>query len=219
MLTDVLKVLELLVNTIKGHLTPERKRQKLAKDLLRVYLDTDDVVQRGRELLSLVGPEKLVAAINLDALLAQQAALRNLDEHLRPVAPILKLHLPVQAERLMVFHGAKDNCILLLVASLLGRTPRRSYLEHSDPVQMQRLFDEYKAAGEDVLWKNFEREPMPLSSDKSWWVRPGEDKYFPVLATTPSDLQAARKTLDEIAAIGEQLRLFLIDKFKLEELI
>lgn len=53
MLDTALKALELLLNKLKEGSTPDKKREKLAKQLLQIYLDVDELVFRGREILAL----------------------------------------------------------------------------------------------------------------------------------------------------------------------
>lgn len=76
MLTDVFKALELLIAVVRK--TPDQKRQQLAKDLHKVYLDIDDIVLRGKKLMALFGTHTLVAKAAVEVLLEQQAALNSL---------------------------------------------------------------------------------------------------------------------------------------------
>ena len=91
MLNALLKILELIIAAAKK--TPDQNRQRLAKDLCKVYVDIDDVVSRGRKLMAFFGTQTIVANSAVEALLEQQAALTSLAIHLRKVEPVLKIHL------------------------------------------------------------------------------------------------------------------------------
>src|ERR1700682_2941521 len=83
LLPDALAAIKLILDTIRTHFTPEKKRERFAKDLLKLYLDVVEIVARGRELLSYVNPNQPIAEnIPIEALRSQQAALISFQKHL-----------------------------------------------------------------------------------------------------------------------------------------
>ena len=100
MFGELLKVLELLIKTLAN--TPDKKREKFAKELARVYDAIVDVVARGREILDL-RPNRWRHGGKEIALLSKQiGALDELKNALTEgkLGSVLKVHLPFASERL-----------------------------------------------------------------------------------------------------------------------
>ena len=229
MLIELLKILELVIPALRK--TPDQKRQQLAKDLQKVYMDIDDVVVRGRNLMTLFGTQTVVTIAAIDVLLEQQAALNSLAVHLRKVEPILKIHVPLAAT-LHVATEFKGEEIVFILDWLLNNPNPQSGLELPLPVgysemtpMIRHLLLSKHLSSEELaleesrceplkIWELFYQEPI----NRHEWS--DEQLRHPtILVATPDDLRRAQDTLNSIAAIGEAFRLFLMEKFKLEDLL
>jgi hypothetical protein len=95
MLSSLLKALEMLMAALKA--SPDQKRQAMAKDIFRIYLDLGDLIGRGRKILSLLSISSLAhRGVSISLLMQQHQVLQSLRERLShgPVNYILALHLP-----------------------------------------------------------------------------------------------------------------------------
>lgn len=215
MLTALLEILKFVIAAAKK--TPDQKRQQLAKGLYKVYVDIDDVVERGRKLLTLFGTQTVVASVAIEALLEQQAALNSLTIHLRKVEAVLEIHLPRTTATLHVatqFKGAK--IVFILDWLLNSPDPQRGpemYLPvgYSEMTSMVRRFllsehlpsDEVPLLDEpssDLLnpWEWFFQGPI----NSNEWT--DEQLQYPTfLLATSDDFRKAEDTLDSLAAIAE----------------
>ncbi len=54
MLGDIVKVLEYMTATLKGAKSPEHRRRRAAKTLLKLYVSLTDVIDRGREIVDAI---------------------------------------------------------------------------------------------------------------------------------------------------------------------
>lgn len=212
MLTTVLAAIKLLVDALKGQFTSDKKRERLAKDLFKVYLDLDEIVRQGRELVSYVAPDRPIAkGIPIEALRSQQMALETFQRHLDRVAAILDLHLPSRTGRLEVFMAFKSLAIALLLTFLVDRPQIGTDEADLSSPEMRKLIDECKRLGLD-----WEPAALILLPDKTWTAEPD---FHMALIASPADIEAARRALDSIAGVQEELRLFLVEKFKIEDVL
>lgn len=232
MLNTVIKLLELVLKALKDKSSPDAKRENLAKKVHKLYLDIDDAVVRGRRLLDLFGSEG--AVINdaaIEALLAQQACLDSLSTHLREIEPILKIHFPSQVTDLNVAIEFKGIGIIFLLDWLLNSPKQQAGVRFSLPpgyeeltplvrrlLLLERISQEELALEEqsdDPLnpWELLYERPI------SRYQLPNETMRRPILVATAEDVQKAERALDTIASIGEELRTFITEKFKLEDVL
>ncbi|MGA3326777.1 MAG: hypothetical protein ABSF45_20115 [Terriglobia bacterium] len=230
MLNALLKVLEIVMAATRK--TPDQKRGELAKDLRKVYMDIDDIVLRGKKLIALFGNQTVVANAAIEPLLQQQAALYSLSAHLREVEPMLKIHLPLKALTLHVACQFKGEAVLFILDWLLNSPAPQigeelllpSGYSKTTPVVRRLLLAPYLSPEELAVeesrsdpenpWEFFFEEPI----NRYEWS--DEQLQHPtILVATSEDLRKAEDTLNSIAAVGEELRLFLVEKFKLEDLL
>lgn len=230
MLNTLLKILEIVMAAARK--TPDQKRGQLAKDLRKVYMDIDDIVLRGRKLMAVFGNQTVVVSAAIEVLLEQQAALHSLSVHLREVEPILKIHVPLKAVTLHVACQFKGDTILFILDWLLNspcpqtgeEMPLPSGYSEMTPVVRRLLLSQHLSPEELALeesrsdplnpWEFFFEEPI----NRYEWS--DEQLRHPtILVATSEDLRKAEDTLNSIAAVGEELRLFLVEKFKLEDLL
>jgi hypothetical protein len=111
MLAEVIKAIEVLLAALRGARAPEARRRALAKKLLALHTDLEDVVERGRVILSVLGRAPGEGGVTqLGLLLKQKEALGRLLAHLSDT--------PVEAASLHV-PKLKD---LIFLTSVKGRS-------------------------------------------------------------------------------------------------
>jgi hypothetical protein len=232
MLTALIKILELALAAARK--TPDQKREQLAKTLYKVYADIDDVVLRGNKLMALFGSSQAVVAnAAIDVLLEQQVALNSLAVHLREVEPILKIHLPFTAT-LHVAVEFKGDVILFILDWLLNspNDQRGSEMPLPDRYSemtgtVRRLFLSAHLSSEELTleesrsdplnpWELFYPEPI---NHRHEWSDEQRQQHPTILIATSEDFRRAQDTLNSVAAIGEELRAFLAEKSKPEDLL
>lgn len=218
LLPGVLSAVKLVLDAIRGHYTPEKKRERLAKDLLKLYLDLVEIVGRGQELVSYVGPDKPVADnIPIEVLRSQQAALISFQKHLDNVAAILELHLPSGTARLEVLTTFKAAAVAFLLTFLIEDMPRITMDDAAFKApEVQALVEKSKSLG--LEWEVYGLIPLP---EKPWIWDPNFEDWdvHTALIASAADIAAVQRVLDDVAAIQEELRQFLIEKFKIEDLL
>ena len=124
MWSALLKILELLMKAVNREATPDQRRRFLAKDLAKIYMDIDELVNRGAELLSLFEAGSLVVNdARIDILLAQQDALHSIRNHLQRLAPLFAIQLPSQASALHLLIEGKWEKIMFLLNWFLYDAP------------------------------------------------------------------------------------------------
>lgn len=187
------------------------------KDLAKIYLDIDEIVKRGREFLSFFEADRLVVSeAKIDVLLAQQDALYSIRDRLERVAPLLALQLPAQTSTLHLFIEGKWQQIMFLLNWFLYDAPNQGRVPlldtHVPPEYLARLLELDRPLG------GSERDVRDL------WMQPLTHEGWSVesrslLIATPGDLVEAENTLNGIAAIAGDLRQFLVERFKIEDLL
>lgn len=123
MLGDVLKALEILLETLRGRHSPEHKRQALAKDILKLHRALDAIVHRGRQILEQLS-EKTVAhtSVTVKLLSEQVQALNDVRQIFTsgPVDDILKLHLPGLTTQLTAFLHLKSSRVWVALDQIVS---------------------------------------------------------------------------------------------------
>jgi hypothetical protein len=218
-LDTLLKGLELLLGKLKDASAPDKKREKLARELLQIYLDVAENVHRGREILAVYEyPSYSDRAI---LLLSQQLrTLQRLTERLTqdPVASIVSLHLPNLSRELgFAINFKRDRVWLgldLLVSDgqqitanewIARLQSRMSELSESD---LQLEMNQYMLRHSQVL--PFADFDMYVSA------RPREET---TLIGSPEELRKGHLVLDRLEAVGAGLHTFLLEKFKFEDVL
>jgi hypothetical protein len=216
MWSALLRILELLIKAVHPEITPDQLRRSLAKDLAKIYMEVDEIVNRGREFLSFFDADSLVVNdVKIDILLAQQDALHSVRDHLERVAPLLAIQLPPQTATLNLLIEGKWQQIMFLLNWFLYDAPDRTRVPlldtHVPPGYLARLVHL------DGPLPESERDVRDL------WIQPlaHEDwsaESRSLLIATPEDLVEARDTLNRIAAIAGDLRQFLVERLNVEDL-
>ena len=229
MLDTVIKSLELLLSALHAvseTSTPHKKREKLAKALHLVYSDIEVIVSRGREWLVMYekndrgyedDPNGRGRAILL--LTQQLGALQSLIEHLEEgaVTDILQLHLPNLTDSLRFAVGMKQSRVWVRLDLFVS-----DGVELTDDEWMANL--EKRMGESDDLRDQFDR--MQLQRRRSEVVSLMEvERYHPErfervnLIGSSNEIQQGCVVLNKLEAVGQQLRTFLLDKFKIEDVL
>jgi len=212
----LLKILELLIKAAHPEITPDQLRRSLAKDLEQICRDIHEIVDRGREFLSLFDAGRLVVNdAKIDVLLAQQDALQRVRDDLERVAALLAIQLPPQAATLHLLIEGKWQQIMFLLNWFLydasDQCPVGSLDTHVPPEYLARLVQL------DGPLHEGDRNVRDL------WIQPlahegWSEESTALLIATPEDLVEAQNTLNSLAAIAEDLRQFLVERFNVEDL-
>jgi hypothetical protein len=189
----------------------------LAKDLAKIYMDIDEIVNRGREFLSFFDADRLVVTdARIDIFLAQQDALNSIRDHLQRVAPLLAIQLPAQAETLPLLIEGKWQKIIFLLNWFLYDAPDQTRVPlldtHVPPEYLARLLE-------------LDGPPPEREGDvRDFWIQPlahegWSEESRSLLIATPEDLAEAQNALNSMPAIARDLRQFLVERFKVEDLL
>jgi len=229
MLSSLLKALEMLIAALKT--SPDQKRQAVAKDILRIYLDLQDLIGRGRKILSLLSiGSQARRGVSISLLKQQHQVVESLRERLSqgPVNHILALHLPRIRSGLLCLLSAKGQVAWSTLDQLVSDnepiTPeewvsRLSARMDSEDVSPDdspnNLF--VGVTGEVVLVDEIPVQMRPWTPIKS-----SEDPApLPelILVATAEEVRTAEAVLDAITDASEQLRVFLAERFRLEDVL
>jgi hypothetical protein len=198
--------------------TSEKKRQKIAKQLLKIYLDIESIVERGNEIISILkGEDIVVKAVASEKLIAQQQALQNIiyDLNNHEITSLLKLHLPKIKTLEAIFH-MKGSFIAFFIKQL----STKSKLTKADLKKFRTKFNESKDIRSIKRINELDRLLEYGYHSKLPSFREGrfENEHIVVFATS-NQVKNAERRLAQIAQLGEDLRLLIIDKFKLEDVL
>jgi hypothetical protein len=206
MLSDVLKALELMTDVIRSAKTPEKKRQRIAKQLLRIYLDIEMVVERGNDILSILRRGSSVYYdVPRGKLQAQQRALQHLIDNISGLdeLAVLDLHLPHFKRELTVLFSLKWKRIGFYLSQLTATGIKLT--------QHELMYIRSQVDWEDARLLQF-GDPMPLDIVKR---REQQVRVF----TTATQIIDAEEALVKIEQLAEQLRQFIIEKFEFEDIL
>lgn len=211
MLSDVLKALELLMDTVRSAKSPEKKRQKIAKQLLRLYLDLQRIAERGNDILNILkGEYSVYYDVALSKLQAQQRALQDLIDDINGLEglALLELHLPHFKVNLTVLTYPKVKRIGFWISQLtLGKELNNYELGH-----LRLQLD----AADKLLVDYGERSD--LMSAKPEWIGYVEDCPVRVFGCARQVL-GAEEVLVKIEQLAEELRQFIIEKFEFSDVL
>jgi hypothetical protein len=180
-------------------------------------MDIDELVNRGAELLSLFEAGSLVVNdARIDILLAQQDALHSIRNHLQRLAPLFAIQLPSQASALHLLIEGKWEKIMFLLNWFLYDAPDEACAPLLDaqvpPAYLAKLLElggPFREGERDM--RDFRIEPL---AHEGW-----SEESKSILIATPEDLAEAQNTLNSIAAIAGDLRQFLVERFRIEDLL
>lgn len=228
MLTDILKVLELIINSVKGARTSEKKRQKVAKQLLKIYLDIERIVERGKGLLSFLKRDTTVVRnVAFGKLMAQQRALQNIIDDLNDqnIVSTLRLHLPKFRNLQGLLHPKLERIGFfisqLLTSKELSDADRKDFLPR---LRQNDIKSSDRWGDEELLQVGYPMDLMSIPMGvyiHRYLLRKQKDmEKIPVRVFATSDqIRKAETALTQMEQLGEELRLFLIEKFEFEDIL
>lgn len=231
MLSDILKALELLTKGLKGVKSIDRKRRKIAKQLVKIYLGIEDVVERGNSIVSLLDEHaNLTHSITLGMLVAQQEALGRLSDYIsnEDISTLLRIQLPAfgNLKGLLETKQAGIAHFGFLLSQLIAD-------EEPNRETIRRVFADYDhhlIASRPTEIGIIEAWIMrDLELEAKWRLRESEESQrrplpdvqkvqIPV-GYTLDQIRQVRKTLAQISQLAEELRQFLVEKFKIEDIL
>jgi hypothetical protein len=224
MFGDLLKALELLINAIRGTQSPDHKREALARELFKLQKQIEAVVDRGRAVLGMEPAHEMSKNNPAVRLLSEQiGALREISDTLTSgvIADVLQLHLPRIYKGLFADLDSKGRRVWLRLDSLVSE----------NAISPQKWVDNMEAQmaspdeGQDIGSTNW---PHPLTIcdfiPGDGPLEPSEARavmndYDVGITASNEDLQKGYRLLDQISAANSELRKFLIEKFKFEDIL
>ena len=214
MLGAIIKALQILINEIKDKKTPEKKRQKAAQQLKKLYFDIDKLVESGKGILALLNEKpSLGGSVLLERLKAKQNAIEHLLSDLKDksIKSIVKLHLP-RLKKLQVLLHIKQSGVAFLLSQLTTDEELKELSSSKENYNILR--DKY---GDDALpyFMLLKEDLEGLDKHYYHYYDVGQSKIF----TTDKSLEEFEQILRRLQELGEKLRLFLIEKFKFEDLL
>jgi hypothetical protein len=230
MLGETLKALEILLAKINTDHSPDKKREKIAKELLRVYLDVRSVVERGETILTHLSSSEidLSRRIPITLLTLQTQALDDLRARLitGTIGNLLTLHLPVESRALLAAMDIKGNRVWFTLDQLVTDGAIVSPHEWVSRLESRMTEeDPLKSSGPTSSPSEIRRLLHRADAVHMSEIRASEYRYGPptkptlIIIATEEEISAGRQLLRRIADAGESIRTFLIDKFKLEDII
>ncbi len=217
MLSDILKVLEILINSVKSVKFDDQSRRRFAKQILKIYLDIEKITQRGKDILSFMDTETDLVHINaFYKLQNQMQAIENLLDNLKDesIKDILKVHLP-EFNDIEVLLRRKGSGVGLVFSQLLKCKPHHSASLFGKSMLKVPSNFELSRKGKEAL--EYFKEFILLLPYYRIRNLSGKTAFF--VFSTREQFQEVSEVLNQIMALEEQLRLFLIEKFKIEDLI
>jgi hypothetical protein len=233
MLGDLLKGLEMMLRALGSENSADKKREKLAQELFRIHLDLVELVERGRELIRLAGEgEVRNRGISITLLTEQGRVLQSLAERLssQTLAGVLELHMPDLTQQLFVFLSEKGDRVWFSLDQLVSDGRKLSpeewvaRLEQRMEESGEHYFQHSLAWGEAVRIGDVSAltDPLEGSGHHPWRRRfggPPPGKVETIVLASPGEIHRGSALLDNIAQADEQLRGFLVQKFKLEDVL
>ncbi len=233
MLGDLLKGLEMLLRALGDERSVDKKREKLAKELLRIHIDLVELVERGRELIRLAGEgEPRSRGVSIALLTEQRRVLQSVADRLSSptVAGVLELHIPNATRQLFVFLSEKGDRVWFSLDQLVsdGRklSPEQwvAQLGQRMDESGERYFQHSLAWGEAVRIEDVPAltDPLEGPSHRPWRRRfggPPPEHVETIVLASSDEIHRGSALLDQIARTDEQLRQFLVQKFKFEDVL
>jgi len=231
MLMEVLKGLEMLIAVLKGRGTADHRREVLAKEVLAIHQEVNGVVTRGRRILELAADDSNVNNPESITLLSEQlGALQRVKEDLTTgtVGSVLDLHLPDVTKNMGGLLDWKYARVWIRLNQIVSGSKELSDAEWIQEMEDQMGMRELPE-GDGHVYKDSPPWPYALKIYAPGWqklqklprtevVELLKDYRLSVVATDLDYVQA-HQILDQIDAANEELRKFLTEKFKLEDVL
>ncbi len=224
MLDILLKGVELLLGKLKDASTPEKKREKLAKRLMQIYLNLEEIVHRGRELLSLYQKDPPESERSILLLTQQLRTLQELHNQLEQgvVGEILKLHLPALSKSLRCALFSKHDLVwvgLDLFVSDGHEITKKEWMSRLESLPDWKERSSMLPDGSMLFRPLFHQaRAFPLALLTSG-MEYAPSQYTMSLLGSPERISQGHEVLDRVQAVGEELRIFMLEKFKFEDVL
>jgi len=226
MFGDILHLVELLSKAAQNERTADKKREKVAKELLLIYRTVDEVVHRGRRILSLLEEHDVLVHRGLPiTLLTQQLeALQRLNDRLQSSAirDILSLHQPALSKSFVLLTGMKGERVWMTLDQLVSDGEPLSPEEWTSHLKSRMGEPEtpYSRSTVDFRWDA--QVPAGRFSlgelTRSALMEATKDSELLVVADR-EEIEKGYALLDQIEGAAEDLRRFLVEKFKFEDVL
>jgi hypothetical protein len=239
MSAEILKAVEMLLHAVGLPQSSEKKREKLAKVLLRIHMDIAELVElveRGRNILLILSKDGSPEgrSISITLLSQQRRVLQSLNDHLasETLAHVVDLHMPAFTKQLYVLLSEKGDRVWFTLDQLVSDGDA----ELSPAQWVSNLEDRMKDLDYPVRYNPHHGEVsrlddigglgMTLSMPRHMRRRyehememrgPRPIETF-VLATA-QEIQNGHTVLDQLSVANAKLRQFLVEKFKLEDVL
>ena len=217
MLAELVKGLQVILEFLRKEAPPKRRRGKLAKSILKIYIDTHEIVMRGRRILSCLeakGPVAPSEAVT-DLILKQQLAIADVVE--RFSAPEVKTVLGLYTDVRGLTHLLEFKYCSLSSRVRPRLLPDR-LIDDSERVNTLRGPSAPERRSSDRLIDDRELEKLENTLEKleNWNTFTHvsfEELYDPL----PS--MDDRRLLEEIDQLLAEIRKVLLEKFELNDFI
>jgi hypothetical protein len=213
MLSDLVKILEIFINTLQGSQvlnTSAKKRKKFAKTLLKIHVLMDEIIFRGSQILAFFDEKANHTRVDYQAIrltvLAQNKAINTLLDEIKQkdVSGLLNLYVPeFRQTEITEFLVDKDRMLYLFLSQYLD-----DQVAFSNQIEQRRL----------------EIEKMTFDSAKSSNINIYE-LSFPkgindiVISATEGQIKKTKRLLMKLAKLKSEIRVLLTEKFSLEEML
>jgi hypothetical protein len=216
MLTDLMIALELVMAALASMSVPEKKRHRVAKQLLKVYLGIEAVIERGQEILSYLRSEgTLTHDVALNVLLEQQRAFEDLVSHLKDesLSSLLGLHLPEFGPLSFLTDPNEDEIICFF-----------SQLTAISDFEQERHEFLYELALDQESPEGHPRVEVPATTLSESYPSglshlPGQRSRSVRVFSTSQQVEEADAVLAKMSQLRERLRRYLIGRFEFQDML
>ena len=203
MLDTMLKAVELLTKLLNK--TPDEKRAELAQELACVRRAIKGVVKRGSQIMDLRERNR-EPGVEVALLSKQVGALDQLRRALKAptLAEVLDIHIPSAAREILVQRDIKEKRVWFRLNQLVADG---SIVKSSDWVQKM-----------EERWGTRVSDMRRLPPEKRGRAQPRKrpNPEIPI-SGSDEDFARGREILAKLDAAAETLRLFIVEKFKIED--
>ena len=235
MISNVLKALEILLSVVRDKNSPQVKRSKIGKSFLRIHHNLSIVVERGTRILSTIEDQELshdqeaglyyVHDSTLELLEEQYRALQSLIDELREtqIDAILRVYLPNITDPFALLFF-KSEQVALFLATLYEE--QKDIGHRNDPTTFFSVLDSLKgevdayrtelgleSLEEEILYDGYDEVPVGAA------LQMGLAHGGCLLMAAPEQIERAKVILQELSVVAEQIRMFIKENFKLEDLL